>query len=94
MALTHGRIAVAATATLITSAPAGGGARSEVDGASVVVRNRGAISIDVGGADVVSGAGYELAPGEWLSFDLDPGEGLYGIAASGTVRVDWIRNRA
>jgi hypothetical protein len=54
-----------------------------------VVRNRGSASIDIGGSDVATGAGFELAAGDVLAFEGD--EVLYGVAASGTVRIDVLR---
>lgn len=56
---------------------------------SVLVRNRGSVSVDLGGSDVTTGNGFELEAGEAVTLDLATSDGgLYGIAASGTVRCD------
>jgi hypothetical protein len=51
---------------------------------SVLIRNRGTVASYLGGSDVTSNNGYQLDPGETISFDLIPGEALYAITASGT----------
>jgi hypothetical protein len=52
------------------------------EGQYVRVKNKGANTVDLGGPDVASGAGYELAANEVAEFDctIDP---LYGICAAG-----------
>lgn len=56
------------------------------DGQSCLTRPRGA-SIFVGGADVTAAAGFEQLAEEAIGRDLLPGDGLYGVVASGTVTV-------
>lgn len=83
MALSSSRVTVTTDATVIVAS-----ASADPGGVSVAVRNDDATaSIDIGGPDVASGAGFELAPGEVVSVDLGPTEKLYGIAAAGTVSV-------
>jgi hypothetical protein len=66
---------------------------SSADGSSVIVRNRGTVSIYLGGADVTAANGFELDAGEWQSVDLAQGETLHGLAASGTQTVHVMRTR-
>jgi hypothetical protein len=49
---------------------------------SVVVRNAGSESIDLGGSDVASGKGFALAK-EKESPPMPLGSSLFGVAASG-----------
>lgn len=67
--------------------------RGSHGGAVVLVRNRGAASVDIGGADVASGAGFELSAGVEREFHLDPGEALYAVSAAAAVnRCDVLRS--
>lgn len=70
--------------------------RADADGCSVTVRNLDATnSIDLGGSTVANGSGFPLPAGASHSVDLDPGEAIYGDAATGvTVSVGVFRNRA
>jgi hypothetical protein len=87
MAVVGSRVTVATTATRLDTSTAGNMARS-----SVLVRNRGAAAVDLGGSGVTSGAGFQLDPGEAVDVDIVASDsGLYGIAASGTVRCDVIQ---
>lgn len=55
----------------------------------MLITNRGAASVDIGGAAVTTGTGYELSAGATLSLDrAATGGGVYAITASGTVRCD------
>jgi hypothetical protein len=69
------RINVTSTATLIAD---GGG-----DGCNVAIVN-GSTVIDLGGPDVETGEGFQLAAAGSISMDLPPGDVLYGVTASGT----------
>lgn len=63
---------------------------SETDlarGSSIAVYNNGAATVYLGESDVTTSIGYPLAAGQHYAEDLDPGETLYGIVASGTVEV-------
>lgn len=58
---------------------------------SVMVTNRGGASVFLGGSGVTT-AGYELPTMETRTFLLRPSDnGIFAIAASGTVRVDRIQ---
>lgn len=87
MAVQAARVTVATSATRLDA--------DETDsppGKSVTFTNRDAsVSVDIGPSTVTSGAGYELKPGTSISMDLNSGESVYGIVASGTVRVDVLR---
>lgn len=79
MSVSGRRVTVTTTATLLSTAT--------VSGQSIAVTNKGAAAVDLGGSTVATGAGYSLAVDATASTDLDPGEELYAIAASGTVDV-------
>lgn len=58
--------------------------------ASVVVSNLdGAITVYLGGS-AVDATGFPLLKGASVTLALGPGDGLYGLAASGTPNVAWI----
>lgn len=73
------RVTVATTATRLDT-----GAGSGMGHAAVLVRNRGAVTVDLGGPGVTGGAGFGLDAGESVTLDSLAGDGLYGIVASGT----------
>jgi hypothetical protein len=77
------RVTVTTSATALDAPDPGSGSYD------VLVRNRGTASVDLGGSDVTTGAGFELAAGDVLTFQGN--EILYAVAASGTVRVDVLR---
>lgn len=83
MAVSTGyRVTVADTATRIDSATIS--ARTQ----AVLVRNRGAVSVYLGGAGVTTAAGFQLDAGESVSMDAHVYQlGLYGITAAGTAAV-------
>lgn len=56
----------------------------------LLARNKGTASVDLGDASVTTGAGFELAPGEAVSWSGQR-EILHAVAATGTVRVDVLR---
>lgn len=60
---------------------------------AALVRNAGAASIWLGGADVTVG-GFELPSGATVQLATTSADSLYGIAASGSVRVDVLRQVA
>lgn len=58
-----------------------------VAGQSLLLRPVGG-SVDIGGSGVATGAGFLVNDGEAVTLDsITPGEGVYAIAASGTVTV-------
>ena len=83
MATESAHVTVATTATLI---------RRAYGAEDLAVRNLDAsLAIAVGGADVTVATGYPLAAGEGLGMTLGGGEALYGVVASGTATVAWLR---
>lgn len=79
MAVKGHRVNVTASATALEVA-------ITAQSGSLVVRNRGAVAIYIGGSDVTSAAGYQLDPSESIeiaAMDMSP-TGVYGITASGT----------
>ena len=87
MALSHERVSVGTTATLLSTVVAGR------DGQSVSIQNpSGGSTTYLGGAGVTSSAyGYELTAGSSMSIDLKFSEALYGVVASSTNTVNVIR---
>lgn len=59
-----------------------------------ILRNRGAVSVDLGGATVAVGGGFEFEPGTDITLEqltgVSQGEALYGIAPA-NCRVDVLR---
>lgn len=49
---------------------------------SVRVPSGAGSSVFLGGADVTSTDGFEIAPGDSLTIDVDPGDSLYGVCAA------------
>lgn len=83
MAVSARAVTVATTATQLDT---NGRPRSR-GGQSLSAYNDGAATVYLGGADVTTAAGYPLAAGEHMAFDLNGGDQLFGIVASGTVAV-------
>lgn len=80
MAVAAARVNVATSATRLDTAES-----DSTAGRSVLVRNRGAAAVNLGASGVTTATGYQLDAGETVAIDLDPGEQLHGICASGTV---------
>lgn len=83
------RVTVATTATrfdVLGASPASG----------MLITNRSVQSVDIGGASVTTGAGYELLPGATVAVDLNWGDatGIYGIVAATTSRCDVLQGGA
>lgn len=51
-------------------------------GQSILITNRSAVTIDIGGSDVTSGAGYPVDAGDSFSAVLEHGEIVYAIGPS------------
>lgn len=80
---------VAATATLIVDGGAGSGPAGRY-----WVENIGSVNVFLGGAAVAASGGSvgkRLQAGQSASFQLARGDTLYGIVASGTCDVDYLR---
>lgn len=89
-----------ATAAWVTVATTAGGTAlwsvptsnaTFLKGAEVVVRNRGAVAVFLGGSGVATTDGFQIDPGESVSFRCARGEVLYGITASTTCVVHVLR---
>lgn len=48
------------------------------------IRNRGAVAVHLGAADVTTETGFALDPGETMSVELRTYDALYGVTESGT----------
>jgi hypothetical protein len=83
----------AARITVTDAATAIAGDEDEtLEPATLIVRNRGSESVDLGGSNVTSGAGFELKTTEREEITLARGEQLFGIAATGkSVRIDVLK---
>lgn len=60
-------------------------------GRAMLIRNRGAASVFLGGSDVTTGNGYELDAGGQLTVGIKDNS-LWARSASGTCRVDLLIN--
>lgn len=87
MAVSAAQVSVTTTATALTTAET-----DSRSGESIAVTNTDAsVAVYLGPAGVTSSTGYKLAAGASIGVDLDLGETLYGITASGTVVVGVLR---
>lgn len=83
-------VTVGTTATELTVA--GEDWADQVGGSALAVDNiDGTATVYVGGANVAAANGYPVRAGSEKSFDLDQGERLYAIVASGTQSVRTLR---
>jgi hypothetical protein len=90
MAVVGARVTVAATATaLVVADPLDQG------GVVCAIKNpTGGVTVDLGGSAVTTGTGFALAGGESASVDLQGGESLYAITASGTQVIHVLKSSA
>lgn len=87
MAVSGFRVDVTTTPTVLVDAGPGFSEGGTSVGAEVLIRNVGSQEIDVGGADVESGAGFAVPAGAAMNFPLEADEKAYAVATSGTVAV-------
>ena len=80
MAVSSSAVTVATTATVVSTGGSSGGE-------AVSIYNNGAATVYLGASGVTTADGYPLAAGEHIAVDLERGESVYGIVASGTVEV-------
>ena len=73
------QIAVGTTATLLAGTPG-----TDITGFSVVVQAPADATLYVGPASVATATGFPVAAGTTITGDLEAGEALYGVLASGT----------
>lgn len=61
----------------------------------ITVRNRHAsAAVYLGASDVATTTGYQLDASEAVGWDLNHGDSVYGICASGTVTVHYLYGEA
>lgn len=84
MAAVGTSVSVTTTATLLS-----GSETDSLAGQSILFIAPSVVYL--GGSGVTSGTGYPVTPGVEYSFDLQAGEAMYAIAASGTVVVPVLR---
>lgn len=80
------RVSVTTSATQL-DVSASGGRRS------LLARNRGTSAVYLGGAAVTSATGYQVDPGEAVTWDSEtgPGQAMFAVTASGSVSVHVIQ---
>ena len=79
-------MAIAATRPTMTTTPtliSGGGETDFLPGRSIAVFNPGPVTVLLGGPDVSEDEGYPLAALMTATADLERGDQLYGLVASG-----------
>lgn len=86
MAVDAAQVSVGTTETELTGAQT-----DTVAGQSLVAINKGAASVFLGGTGVTTTTGFELAAGESVNVDVNQGEKLFGIVATGTQTVHVLR---
>lgn len=60
-------------------------------GQSLLLTNKGAVELVLGGSGVTSATGYRLAAGASVTVQLGSGDALYGVVTSGSTTVDVLR---
>jgi hypothetical protein len=80
MAIVSAQVAVSTTAAELTS----GLTTAAGDSQSIAVQAPAAAILYVGPAGVTSTTGFPIAAGQTIALDLEYGERLYGILATGT----------
>jgi len=87
MALSHGVVSITTAATLVSAATGGR------DGQTVLVQNPAAgVDVKLGGEGVTAASyGYIIVAGSAFAIDLQAGESLYAVVASGTQSVSVLR---
>lgn len=87
MAIATAQVSVGTTATALAAYEHAGRT-----GNSIAVQNVDSTNaVYLGASGVTTGTGYKLTAGSSIAFDLDDGETLYAIAASGTVTIHTLR---
>lgn len=79
MAISTAQVAVSTTAAKLTSTPTDSRA-----GSSIAITAPAAATLYIGGSGVTSTTGFAVAAGASVSLDLQSGEDVYGVLASGT----------
>lgn len=87
MAVSSAQVTVGTTATLLTAVEADTQA-----GSTLVITNASAVAVFIGPATVTTTTGLSLAAGATLPrFELNAGESVYGVVATGTAAVHVLR---
>jgi len=79
VAISTAQVAVSTTAAKLTSTPTDSRA-----GSSIAITAPVAATLYIGGSGVTSTTGFAVAAGASVSLDLQSGEDVYGVLASGT----------
>lgn len=77
-------MAVKGTQVTVTTSATALESTLTAQGMSVLVRNRGAVAVYIGGSAVTAATGYQLDPGEAVTLDASDQNplGVYGITAA------------
>lgn len=79
MAVSQSRVTVGTSVTLIGSPETDGDRRS-----SVIIRNRGSVSIFIGGSGVTSTNGFQLDAGESITAEFIASDSIYAVTSTGS----------
>jgi hypothetical protein len=82
MTVSSAAVSVATTATILNASET-----DQIPRYTVALYNASAVTVFVGGSAVTTSTGFPVAAGASFSADLDKGEGLWGIVATGTASV-------
>ena len=82
MTVSSAAVSVTSTATVLNTSET-----DQLPRYSVAVYNSSAVTVYVGGSAVTTSTGFPVAAAGSFSVDLDRGEGLWGIVATGTASV-------
>jgi hypothetical protein len=82
MTVSSSAVSVTTTATVLNTSET-----DQIPRYSVAVYNSSAVTVYVGGSAVTTSTGFPVAAAGSFSVDLDKGEGLWGIVATGTASV-------
>lgn len=90
MAIVGSRVTITTAITKVFDPNRHGSASSSITGS---VLNLGPSDVDLGGADVVAGAGYPLTVGSAIDLDLIAYDILYAVTTSGTAVLALLKMR-
>lgn len=87
MALQTAQVTVGTSAVLLAGTPG-----TDITGFSVMVKAPDAATLYVGPAGVTSSTGFPVPAGTSITGDLEAGEALYGVLASGSGTASVLRS--
>lgn len=81
-------VSVGTTATRLDAEPTDGVGRSKRRSVLLVAQASGTLVVGPSGVTAANGCRCPVVVGTTVTLDLEPGEALYGVVASGTLLVD------